>query len=109
MNTNSAINSNNKNQNSREFVLLPMEEYRAEIDSKNILIIKLLEGKAEIFGTELAPEINYQFTARKLAIFTFHGCKLLSNTTSINSGIGGANSGKARVFSLFHRYSIGSD
>lgn len=59
-----------------EWVLKPMDEFRFEVAIKSTTTIKLIQGKAEIFGTELAFEVEYQFTGRKLAIFTWHGCKL---------------------------------
>lgn len=37
---------------------------------------KLLKGTAEIFGTELAIGMSYDFTGRKVAVFSWHGCTL---------------------------------
>jgi polyribonucleotide 5'-hydroxyl-kinase len=54
---------------------LPKEhELRFEVDFDNIINIKLLDGTAECFGTELAQFKEYTFTRTKLAIFTWHGC-----------------------------------
>jgi len=33
-------------------------------------------GTAEVFGTELGQNIDYEFSGRKIAVFTWHGCKL---------------------------------
>lgn len=42
------------------------------------LYLQLKEGKAELFGTELVKQKPYEFhTGAKVAIFTYHGCKLL--------------------------------
>ncbi|KAJ3306620.1 Cleavage polyadenylation factor subunit clp1 [Kappamyces sp. JEL0829] len=66
----------NGDQEKRQFVLKPMQEFRFEVENKAILAIRVTKGKAELFGTELAIDVDYQFTARKLAIFTWHGCEL---------------------------------
>lgn len=39
-------------------------------------LIQLVEGTAEIFGTELAVERTYTFTGANFAIFTWNGCML---------------------------------
>ena len=72
----------------REWKLEPNQEFRFEVDIKNILTVKLLEGRAELFGTELALDVEYQFTAKKLAIYTFHGCKIESSGNNISEYIG---------------------
>ncbi|KAF2739107.1 pre-mRNA cleavage complex II protein-like protein Clp1 [Polyplosphaeria fusca] len=51
-------------------------EYRFEVSFARTLTIKLLEGTAEYFGTELAPTQTYSFSGTKGAIFTWHGCRL---------------------------------
>ncbi|KAJ3407115.1 Cleavage polyadenylation factor subunit clp1 [Chytridiales sp. JEL 0842] len=56
--------------------LEPEEEFRFEVDFKETVIVKLKAGKAELFGTELAPDQEYSFTGSKVAIFTWHGCVL---------------------------------
>lgn len=38
--------------------------------------MQLLNGTAELFGTELAESQTYTFTGTKAAIFTWHGCAL---------------------------------
>ncbi|CAO3620204.1 unnamed protein product [Cunninghamella echinulata] len=37
---------------------------------------ELVKGTAEIFGTELADGVEYTFTGRKAAVYTWHGCTL---------------------------------
>lgn len=45
---------------------------------------KLLSGFAEIFGSELASNAEYNFQGRKLAIFSWQGCTLkLTGTASV--------------------------
>lgn len=38
--------------------------------------VRLISGRAEIFGVELAPSQTYDFTGRKGAVLTWHGCQL---------------------------------
>jgi polyribonucleotide 5'-hydroxyl-kinase len=38
--------------------------------------LQLLNGTAELFGTELAESQTYSFTGTKAAIYTWHGCAL---------------------------------
>ncbi|KAI8990919.1 Pre-mRNA cleavage complex II protein Clp1-domain-containing protein [Mycotypha africana] len=64
---------------SREFKLGPDHEYRFEVDFQNKVQIKLVEGTAEIFGTELAVGNTYTFSGRKAAVYTWHGCTLEVN------------------------------
>ncbi|XP_018014894.1 protein CLP1 homolog isoform X2 [Hyalella azteca] len=50
--------------------------FEAERDAEDVSL-KLLDGKAEIFGTELAPNKQYTFLpGAKVAVFTWHGCRL---------------------------------
>lgn len=51
-------------------------EFRFEVDFNSKVQIKLVKGTAEIFGTELAIGIAYNFTGRKAAVYTWHGCTL---------------------------------
>ncbi|KAJ1639747.1 Pre-mRNA cleavage complex II protein Clp1-domain-containing protein [Pavlovales sp. CCMP2436] len=57
-------------------VLQPSEEWRFEVDYGSQGIVSLLDGHAEIFGTELIAERRYTFSGVKLAVFTWHGCTL---------------------------------
>lgn len=51
-------------------------ELRFEVDDDPVMI-RLVHGKAELFGTELRLEQKYTFKkGDKVAIFTFHGCKI---------------------------------
>ncbi|XP_076041049.1 protein CLP1 homolog [Oratosquilla oratoria] len=68
------------------------QEHRLDVDSelrfevegkKEIVELTLTAGKAEVFGTELAPNKVYTFhSGAKIAVFTWHGCtlKLKGNT-----------------------------
>jgi polyribonucleotide 5'-hydroxyl-kinase len=47
---------------------------RISISPFTHICLKLLEGTAEIFGTELALERVFKLGASKIAIFTWHGC-----------------------------------
>ena len=43
-------------------------------------LIQLTQGKAEVFGTELAPDKPYLFfSGAKVAVYTWHGCALKLN------------------------------
>ncbi|KAI9473421.1 MAG: Pre-mRNA cleavage complex II protein Clp1-domain-containing protein [Benjaminiella poitrasii] len=59
-----------------EVVLEPDHEFRFEVDFNSKVQIKLVSGTAEIFGTELASGIVYNFSGRKAAVYTWHGCTL---------------------------------
>jgi polyribonucleotide 5'-hydroxyl-kinase len=47
----------------------------AQLQSK-LILLQVLEGTAEIFGTELALNHAYTFRGTKSSIFTWHGCRL---------------------------------
>ncbi|PAA60887.1 hypothetical protein BOX15_Mlig010695g1, partial [Macrostomum lignano] len=52
-------------------------ELRFEALSTSSFWVKLVEGKAEVFGTELVRQRRYHFPAgSKAAVFTFSGCEL---------------------------------
>lgn len=51
-------------------------EYRLEVPVTTTLVLKLLTGTAEIFGTELVIGNSYTISGQKLAIFSWHGCSL---------------------------------
>lgn len=43
-----------------------------------------MKGRAELFGSELAKDIEYTLSGRKTAIYSWHGCDLeLSGTSSV--------------------------
>ena len=41
-----------------------------------VIHIKLLQGTAEVFGSEIAPLQKHQFSGAKVAVFSWHGCSL---------------------------------
>ncbi|KAK7203137.1 Pre-mRNA cleavage complex II protein Clp1-domain-containing protein [Myxozyma melibiosi] len=51
-------------------------EWRFEVALDKTVNVKILQGHAEIFGTELALGHTYQFTATKLSIYTWLGCQI---------------------------------
>ncbi|SAM09369.1 hypothetical protein [Absidia glauca] len=58
-------------------------EFRFEVDFKAQVQIKLLKGTAEIFGTELATGVDYTFSGRKAAVYTWH--EYTANETPMSS------------------------
>ncbi|GME43395.1 putative pre-mRNA cleavage complex II protein clp1 protein [Neofusicoccum parvum] len=59
--------------------LSPGAEYRFEVPFNSTLTVKLLNGTAECFGTELACNAKEPYLFRpgtKAAIYTWHGCRL---------------------------------
>lgn len=68
----------------KEFKLEQDCELRFEVETKKETVdLKLISGKAEMFGTELAPDKPYTFyPGAKVAVYTWHGCtlKLTGNT-----------------------------
>ncbi|KAJ5492367.1 Pre-mRNA cleavage complex II Clp1 [Penicillium expansum] len=84
--------------------LTPGSEWRFEVAFGHVIKVKLLNGTAELFGTELAESQTYTFTGTKAAIFTWHGCALevtaveTASTTSdgvtptVGHGAGGCQS-----------------
>ena len=51
-------------------------ELRFEVAFNKAYKVRLTRGNAEIFGTELAPNITYTFTGAKAAVFSWTGCSL---------------------------------
>jgi polyribonucleotide 5'-hydroxyl-kinase len=51
-------------------------EYRFESSFTRPITIKLLSGSAELFGTDLAPQVPYTFRGTKAAVFSWSGCSL---------------------------------
>ena len=51
-------------------------EFRFEVSFTSTAKIRLVSGTAELFGTELAPNVPFTFSGSKAAIFTWHGCTL---------------------------------
>jgi polyribonucleotide 5'-hydroxyl-kinase len=63
-------------------------ELRCEVSPNEILTLRIVEGIAEIFGAELALNKDYCFRGRSFAVFTWFGCKLiteLSHATTQNN------------------------
>ncbi|CAD6504722.1 BgTH12-00227 [Blumeria graminis f. sp. triticale] len=56
--------------------LQPNTEWRFEVALTDRIQLKVLTGTAEIFGTELALNHNYQFQGTKSSLFTWHGCRI---------------------------------
>jgi polyribonucleotide 5'-hydroxyl-kinase len=59
------------------FDLKAEQELRFEVDWTEKVQLKMIRGRAEIFGNEIALEVPYTFTGgSKLAVFTWHGCSI---------------------------------
>ena len=65
-----------RERSARTETLAPRAEFRFEVASSQTCILKLLNGQAEHYGTELAANRPYSFSGYKGAIFTWHGCTL---------------------------------
>lgn len=66
-----------KEEGKTEFVLKEENELRFEVDAEATVQLELLNGTAEIFGTELTTNNKYLFTAgAKVAVFTWQGCRI---------------------------------
>ncbi|XP_005098564.1 polyribonucleotide 5'-hydroxyl-kinase Clp1 [Aplysia californica] len=60
-----------------EFRLQANSELRFEVESKASVEIEMVDGQAEMFGTELAKNKKYQYlSGAKVAVFTWHGCTI---------------------------------
>ena len=51
-------------------------EWRFEVAFGKQYSIKLVNGEAELWGTELAPNQTYNFSGYKGAVFTWRGCTI---------------------------------
>ncbi|TID15822.1 hypothetical protein CANINC_004352 [Pichia inconspicua] len=57
-------------------------EWRVETSKSSTMTLQLESGTAEIFGTELSPNISYVFNdSMKFAVATYQGCKISYTTT----------------------------
>ncbi|KAG9067261.1 Cleavage polyadenylation factor subunit clp1 [Linnemannia hyalina] len=65
----------------KEWLLDEENELRIEIDFDTKVKLRLVTGTAEVFGTELGQNVDYEFSGRKIAVFTWHGCKILITGT----------------------------
>ncbi|KAF8637404.1 hypothetical protein AX17_002899 [Amanita inopinata Kibby_2008] len=71
------MSSETKDVVTKEWKLEPESEYRFELDPGKSLAIKLIQGYAEIFGSELVEGKSYLFGSEcKAAIYTWSGCKI---------------------------------
>ncbi|CAG8481284.1 8585_t:CDS:10 [Cetraspora pellucida] len=73
---------------SKEWKLEPEHEFRFEVDFGTTVKLKLISGTAEIYGTEIGIGPEYEFSGRKIAIFTWHGtCSVeyVANETPMTS------------------------
>lgn len=78
-------NANWANETTQTVDLQAGNEWRFEVGKDSKLVVKVLRGTAEIFGTELAIGQEYTFLNKKLAIFTWHGCTMqYSGDSQIN-------------------------
>lgn len=60
----------------------PGQEWPFDVDAHRKIIVKLVAGKAEIFGTELALGREYDFRNYRAAVYSWGGCKLECTGTS---------------------------
>ncbi|XP_038044313.1 polyribonucleotide 5'-hydroxyl-kinase Clp1-like [Patiria miniata] len=61
----------------KEYKLEKDSELRFEVETDEIVELRLKEGLAEVFGTELLKSRVYKFTSlAKVAVYTWHGCSL---------------------------------
>lgn len=59
----------------KEWTLEVDQELRLEVASESEVKVTILDGQAEVFGTELVRNKHYTFgSGCKLAVFTWHGC-----------------------------------
>lgn len=59
----------------QKFQLASESELRLETLPDQAVTVRLLNGTAELFGTELAKDVEYSL-ADAAAIYTWHGCSL---------------------------------
>ncbi|CAG8548922.1 1681_t:CDS:10 [Funneliformis mosseae] len=86
--TKGQANSSQQKEVSKEWKLEPEHEFRFEIDFGTTVKLKLISGTAEIFGTEIGIGHEYEFSGRKVAIFTWHGAcsvEYVANETPMTS------------------------
>lgn len=60
-----------------EYKLERNSELRFEVDSRSEVLMELVEGLAEVFGTEITKKQQYTFLpGAKVAVFTYQGCSI---------------------------------
>jgi hypothetical protein len=68
-----------------EYRLTEDNELRFEVATSGDVVLELVDGMAEVFGTELVQHKRYSFPAgARVAVFTWHGCvvELIGKTDS---------------------------
>lgn len=60
----------------REWIVPPKGEFRFEVSFYEAVLLKLVSGTAEIYGSELAPGRDYELTGVKYAVFSYEGAVL---------------------------------
>jgi len=59
----------------KQYTLEVDQELRLEVAAEKEAVITIVDGQAEIFGTELVRNKHYTFgSGAKVAVFTWHGC-----------------------------------
>jgi polyribonucleotide 5'-hydroxyl-kinase len=72
-----STNRISQSQTSKEIVEIgSRSEWRIEVDFRETVVVRVTEGLAEVFGTELANDSEYKFTGQKLAIYSHEGAKI---------------------------------
>jgi polyribonucleotide 5'-hydroxyl-kinase len=72
----------------KEWIIAAESELRCEVKDKETLVLHLLEGNAEVFGVELAADRKYFFRGEEnVAVFSWHGCRLLTEGTCQHSAM----------------------
>ncbi|KAK9906405.1 hypothetical protein WJX75_001372 [Coccomyxa subellipsoidea] len=51
-------------------------ELRIEVEEDRVLHVKLVQGQAEVFGTELALGDQLSLKGQKIAVYTWLGCSV---------------------------------
>ncbi|XP_049849241.1 protein CLP1 homolog [Schistocerca gregaria] len=67
--------------NRKTWDLRPEDELRFEVAFGSSILLKLVDGTAEINGTELAGDTEYVFKDIKTHVFTWSGCQILIEGT----------------------------
>ncbi|ODQ77812.1 hypothetical protein BABINDRAFT_163200 [Babjeviella inositovora NRRL Y-12698] len=67
------------------FTLKAGEEWRVEVSFENKVVIKVTDGIAEVFGTELANNRTYTFTGTKISVYSPTGATILHSSGALAS------------------------
>ncbi len=60
----------------KEWIVPPKGEFRFEVSFEETIVLILKMGEAEIYGTELAPNREYELTGVKMAVFSYEGATI---------------------------------